>query len=158
MHISIYIISILTKKKFFTLIGFLCVQLSDYRGVGTAQFFSTISMIAFWFSGVLLVLYLFHVIYVLSKVPWIKIEFFFCVGAALLLGLASALIIGRGGGLLIAAGVSIQQQQNLMITSQFHTINFYRNAGNCWKKKLLSLCFVFTFTVFRICGDVCLRV
>lgn len=88
------------------MIGFLCVQISGDSQT-RSQFFSTIAMIAFWFSGVLLVLYLFHAIYVLSKVPWIKIEFFFCIGAAILLGITSAVIIGQGGGMLIAAGVRI---------------------------------------------------
>lgn len=117
-------------------------------------------MIAFWFSGVLLVLYLFHVIYVLSKVPWIKIEFFFCIGAALLLGITSAVIIGQGGGMLIAAGVRILSKFD-KIFSFYKFINAvaflysYRNAGNYCNNIHLSFCFVFIyFTVFRLRSDV----
>lgn len=91
------------------MIAFLCVQFSDEKTMGRSQFFSTISMIAFWFSGVLLVLYLFHLIYVMSKIPWIKIEFFFCIGAALFLGISSAVIIGASGsGWVYTAGVCIK--------------------------------------------------
>lgn len=88
----------------FVLIGFILVQCSQSSVDGRAQFFSTITMIAFWFSGILLVLYLFHVIYVFSKIPWTKIEFFFCVGACLMLALSSALLIAKGIGLFTAAG------------------------------------------------------
>lgn len=86
----------------FVLIGFICVQISEHSHNGYAQFFSTITMICFWFTGILLVLYLFHVIYVFNKVPWIKIEFFFCLGAAIFLGLTSALLAARGVGMFTA--------------------------------------------------------
>lgn len=94
------------RLQVFTLIGFILVQCSEHSGSGRAQFFSTIAMIAFWFSGILLVLYLFHVIYVFSKIPWTKIEFFFCLGACLFLALSSSLLIAHGIGLFTAAGVS----------------------------------------------------
>lgn len=87
----------------FVLIGFILVQVSEHSHIGTAQFYSTITMICFWFTGILLVLYLFHVIYVFTKVPWTKIEFFFCVGATLFLGLTSALLAAIGYGLFTAA-------------------------------------------------------
>lgn len=92
------------------MIGFICVQIGDYKHESLSQFFSTIAMVAFWFSGILLVLYLVHVIYVLSKVPWIKIEFFFCIGAAFFLGLTSALIIGQGKPSRISGGVRIYKK------------------------------------------------
>lgn len=110
-----------------------------------AQFFSTISMIAFWFSGVLLVLYLFHVIYVLSKVPWTKIEFFFCVGAALLLGLTSALIIGQGAGFLIAAGVSIHK--NKFDDKFYSSLSNYREL---LREKVIIFLFLFYFSSFSV--------
>lgn len=102
----------LNKKSFlspqvFTLIGFILVQCSQHSAIGSAQFFSTIAMIAFWFSLLLLVLYLFHAIYVFHKIPWTKIEFYFCVGATLFLMLSSSLIIAKGVTLFTAAGVSI---------------------------------------------------
>lgn len=103
---------ILNYKSFFspqicTLIGFILVQCSQHSAIGTAQFFSTIAMIAFWFSLLLLVLYLFHAIYVFHKIPWTKIEFFFCVWATLFLMLSSSLIIAKGVTVFTFAGVSI---------------------------------------------------
>lgn len=102
----IYLNQNVFRLQVFALVGFILVQCSQHSGSGRAQFFSTIAMIAFWFSGILLVLYLFHVIYVFSKIPWTKIEFFFCLGACLLLALSSAILIAQGIGLFTAAGVS----------------------------------------------------
>lgn len=89
------------------LIGFICIQCSQYSPMGIAQFFSTVTMIAFWFTGILLVLYLFHVVYVFNKIPWMKIEFFFCAGATLFLMLTSSLVAARGVGLFTAAAVRL---------------------------------------------------
>lgn len=103
---NIYLNQNVFLLQVFALVGFILVQCSQHSGSGRAQFFSTIAMIAFWFSGILLVLYLFHVIYVFSKIPWTKIEFFFCLGACLLLALSSAILIAGGNGFFTAAGVS----------------------------------------------------
>lgn len=136
----------------FTLIGFLCIQFSSHSGITSAQFFSTIAMISFWFTGILLVLYLFHVIYVFSKVPWVKIEFFFCLGATLFLGLTSALVISKGVGLFTAAGVSIINTYNLIVPnwlnfrcSQTNRINFYSLFCSplWWISRLWSILFFF---------------
>lgn len=35
-------------------------------------------MIAFWFTGILLGLYLFHIVEKFYKIPWLKLEFGFC--------------------------------------------------------------------------------
>lgn len=91
--------------QIFVLIGFICIQCSQYSPMGIAQFFSTVSMIAFWFTGILLVLYLFHVVYAYQKIPWMKIEFYFCVAATLFLMLTSSLVAARGVGLFTAAAV-----------------------------------------------------
>lgn len=125
----------------FVLLGFLCIQISDYSAAGQATFFSTVAMIAFWFSGILLLLYLFHVIYVFHKIPWTKIEFYFCVGATLFLMLASALIAAKGIGLFTAAAVSIAIIKILQLW---------------WIVKMILsyLWTCFSSTVFRICGNV----
>lgn len=98
----------------FVLIGFILVQCSVHSGSSVAQFYSTITMIAFWFTGILLVLYLFHVIYVFHKIPWTKIEFFFCLGACLLLMLSSSLIAAKGVGLFTAAAVSTLNMREIL--------------------------------------------
>ncbi|XP_031616949.1 plasmolipin-like [Contarinia nasturtii] len=85
------------------LIGFILVQCSQHSYGGIPRFYCTIAMIAFWMTAILLALYLFHAIYVFHKIPWIKIEFFFCAGAAACLLLASALIGAQNVGLFTAA-------------------------------------------------------
>lgn len=46
-------------------------------------------MIAFWFSGILLVFYVFHVVERLFRIPWIQIELIFCAIWAVLFLIAS---------------------------------------------------------------------
>lgn len=132
--------------------------MSDHKTNGSSQFFSTISMISFWFSGVLLVLYLFHVIYVLSKVPWIKIEFFFCVGAAFCLGISSAVIVGHGIATLIAAGVRIYKRYKNIFMCWILFIVLFLSKCPILLKLFYHLCFGFTFSVFRFCSNVCVRI
>lgn len=63
-------------------------------------------MTAFWFTGILLVLYLFQAVYVFNRVPWITIEFYFCLIATLSLMLTSSLAASRGTAAFTAAAVS----------------------------------------------------
>lgn len=88
------------------LLGFICIQISDFSHSGTGQFFSTIAMTAFWFTGILLVLYLFQAVYVFNRIPWITIEFYFCLIATLSFMLTSSLAASKGVGLFTAAAVS----------------------------------------------------
>ncbi|KAK9737646.1 hypothetical protein QE152_g10540 [Popillia japonica] len=63
-----------------SLLGFIFIQASGtlaYHSTGSV--FSTIAMIGFWCTGILLVLYLFHIIEKLYKIPWLKFEFIFCI-------------------------------------------------------------------------------
>ncbi|KAL1458053.1 hypothetical protein WDU94_008228 [Cyamophila willieti] len=60
------------------LIGFILISLSMYSMAPRANFFNTVAMFGFWFTGILLVLYLFHIIEMLYKIPWLKIEFLYC--------------------------------------------------------------------------------
>ncbi|XP_018319524.1 CKLF-like MARVEL transmembrane domain-containing protein 4 [Agrilus planipennis] len=60
------------------LLGFICIQCSGFPGNSRGSFFDTVSMTGFWFTGILLLFYLFHVIEKLYKIPWLKIEFFYC--------------------------------------------------------------------------------
>lgn len=48
-------------------------------------------MIAFWFTGILLGLYLFHIVEKFYKIPWLKMEFLFCALWTLLYLIASIL-------------------------------------------------------------------
>lgn len=90
----------------FTLIGFFSIQIGDFSHNGNPQFYSTVVMICFWFTAILLVLYLFQVIYVFSRIPWSKIEFYFCLTATLFLMLVSSLIAATAAPSLTVAAVN----------------------------------------------------
>ncbi|CAG5048056.1 unnamed protein product [Parnassius apollo] len=76
-----------------SLLGFICIQFSSFNNMGKGTYFSWISMIAFWFTGILLGLYLFHMVEKFYKIPWLKIEFVFCALWTLLYVLAASLAI-----------------------------------------------------------------
>lgn len=61
-----------------SLLGFICIQVSNFNNATKGSFFSWISMIAFWFTGILLGFYLFHLVEKFYKIPWLKLEFLFC--------------------------------------------------------------------------------
>ncbi|GBP53186.1 CKLF-like MARVEL transmembrane domain-containing protein 4 [Eumeta japonica] len=73
------------------LLGFICIQTSYFSILSEYRYFSWISMIAFWFSGILLGLYLFHFVEKFYKIPWLKIEFGFCALWAFLYLVAASL-------------------------------------------------------------------
>lgn len=88
------------------ILGFICIQVSDFSHSATGQFFSTIAMTAFWFTAILLALYLFQLVYVFTKIPWITVEFYFCLIATLSLMVTSSLAASKGVGAFTAAAVS----------------------------------------------------
>jgi hypothetical protein len=58
------------------LLGFICITVS-YRAVTSrGSWFNTVAMCGFWFTGILLALYLFHVIEKFYRIPWLKIVSF----------------------------------------------------------------------------------
>ncbi|PSN34447.1 hypothetical protein C0J52_21466 [Blattella germanica] len=60
------------------LLGFICITVS-YRAITSrGSWFNTVAMGGFWFTGIILALYLFHVIEKFYRIPWLKIEFVFC--------------------------------------------------------------------------------
>ncbi|EFA04436.1 CKLF-like MARVEL transmembrane domain-containing protein 8 isoform X2 [Tribolium castaneum] len=59
------------------LLGFICIEVSAFSYVSRGSFFIFVSMTAFWFTGFLLLFYLFHVIEKFYRIPWLKIEFGF---------------------------------------------------------------------------------
>lgn len=61
------------------LLGFICITVSRYSNHSRGGWFNTVAMIGFWFTGILLVLYLFHIVEKFFKMPWLKIECIFCV-------------------------------------------------------------------------------
>ncbi|XP_034829091.1 CKLF-like MARVEL transmembrane domain-containing protein 4 [Maniola hyperantus] len=76
-----------------SLLGFICILCSKFSVLNQGTYFSWISMIAFWFSGILLGLYLFHLVEKFYKIPWLKIEFVF-TAVWTLLYLIAAILVG----------------------------------------------------------------
>ncbi|XP_072936496.1 CKLF-like MARVEL transmembrane domain-containing protein 4 [Epargyreus clarus] len=79
-----------------SLLGFICVQFSNLTFLSKSSYFSSISMIAFWFTGILLGFYLFHIVEKFYKIPWLKIEFVFCAVWTLLYLIGSILVLNIG--------------------------------------------------------------
>ena len=89
-----------------SLIGFICI-LCSRLSVSKGSYFSWISMIAFWFTGILLGFYLFHIVEKFYKIPWLKIEFVFNALWTLLYLLAAILVVTVGDNAHSAAAVSL---------------------------------------------------
>lgn len=64
-------------------------------------------MIAFWFTGILLGLYLFHIVEKFYKIPWLKMEFVFCALWTILYLIAASLATTVGDNSHAAASVSL---------------------------------------------------
>lgn len=89
------------------LLGFICIEASGvfaYHSRGS--WFNFVSMTGFWFTGILLLFYLFHIIEKFYKVPWLKIEFIFCALWSVLYLIAASLAVSFVVEAFLAAGVS----------------------------------------------------
>ncbi|KAJ8918391.1 hypothetical protein NQ315_008087 [Exocentrus adspersus] len=87
------------------LVGFICIQASgvfSYHSRGS--WFDFVSMTAFWFTAILLALYLFHIVEKFYKIPWLKIEFVFCAVWTGLYLIAACVAVTFGVEAYIAAG------------------------------------------------------
>lgn len=62
-------------------------------------------MTGFWFTGILLALYLFHIVEKFYQIPWLKIEFVFCAIWTGLYLIAACLAVSYHVEAYIAAGV-----------------------------------------------------
>lgn len=109
-HIALDIIGscdVLFLSKTLNLIGFISIQASGVWALHSrGGWYSTVSMGGFWFTGILLVFYLFHVIEKFYKIPWLKIEFVFCAIWTVFYLIASCLAVTFPIEAYIAAGVS----------------------------------------------------
>uniref|UniRef100_A0A336M2L0 CSON010634 protein n=1 Tax=Culicoides sonorensis TaxID=179676 RepID=A0A336M2L0_CULSO len=59
------------------LIGFICIEVSRWSHHSRGEYFNFVAMCGFWFSGIMLVFYVFHVVEKFFRIPWLKIEFGF---------------------------------------------------------------------------------
>merc|ERR1712066_1195130 len=62
------------------MIGFICVMAAPayWRSQSVGNWFSFVTMTAFWTTGTLLVFYLLHVIEKFHVIPWMLVEMVFC--------------------------------------------------------------------------------
>lgn len=76
------------------LIGFICIEASGYHSYHSrGAWFNTVAMFGFWFTGIMLAFYLFHVVEKFFKIPWLKIELIFCSLWVLFYLIASCLAV-----------------------------------------------------------------
>lgn len=78
------------------LVGFICIEVSAFSHHSRGGFFVTVAMTAFWFTGLMLAAYLFHVCEKFYKIPWLKIEMYFCGVWTILYLIASCLAATYG--------------------------------------------------------------
>ncbi|KAG8231903.1 hypothetical protein J437_LFUL011372 [Ladona fulva] len=78
------------------LLGFICIIATHPYVTSRGSWFNTVSMGGFWFTGIMLALYLFHVIEKLYRIPWLKIEFGFCLLWTLFYLIAASLAADYG--------------------------------------------------------------
>lgn len=60
------------------LLGFICISVAAGSYSSRGNYFNTVAMIGFWITGTLLALYVFHVVEKFNRIPWLKIEMYFC--------------------------------------------------------------------------------
>ena len=86
------------------LIGFICIEVSKFSHHSRGEFFNFVAMSGFWFSGLMLIFYIFHVVEKFFRIPWLKIEFGFYALWTLLYLIASCLAVFFGTSAYTAAG------------------------------------------------------
>lgn len=111
------------------LIGFICIEVSYFSHHSRGSFFNTVAMMGFWFTGIMLVFYLFHVCEKFHKIPWLKIEMYFCAAWALLYMLASSL----------AAATNVEAFQAAAVRIEGHASTVIFRKGLSRKRKQLLL-------------------
>lgn len=77
----------------------------------------------FWFTSIMLALYLFHVIEKFYKIPWLKIELGFCTLWTFFYLLAACLAATFGVEAFAAAAV------NIIIFNKYTTVLIYRKIS-----------------------------
>ncbi|KAH9636203.1 hypothetical protein HF086_007155 [Spodoptera exigua] len=90
----------------FNLIGFICIQSSAFWSNGRGVYFNIVAHLGLWFSGILLGLYLFHVVEKYHNIKWLKIEMIAYIVMVFLYLIASTIVVAFGAAAYSAAGVS----------------------------------------------------
>ncbi|XP_046385871.1 plasmolipin [Ischnura elegans] len=81
------------------ILGFICIIASNWSHSSRGSWFNTVAMGGFWFTGIMLALYLFHIVEKLYRIPWLKIEFIFCTLWVLFYLIAASLAAAIGGAI-----------------------------------------------------------
>ncbi len=55
------------------ILGFICIMVSEYNWHSRANWFNFCAMGGFWITGILLAMYLFHIIEKLYFIPWLMV-------------------------------------------------------------------------------------
>lgn len=95
----------------FNLVGFICIEVTHFNMISRATFFNTVAMTGFWFSLLLLVMYLFHIVEKFYKLPWVQIELVAYAILALLYLIASILVAAYPVEAFHAAAVSLTKDE-----------------------------------------------
>ncbi|KAF9408440.1 hypothetical protein HW555_011875 [Spodoptera exigua] len=88
----------------FNLIGFICIQSSAFWSNGRGVYFNIVAHLGLWFSGILLGLYLFHVVEKYHNIKWLKIEMIAYIVMVFLYLIASTIVVAFGAAAYSAAG------------------------------------------------------
>ncbi|XP_068621387.1 CKLF-like MARVEL transmembrane domain-containing protein 4 [Battus philenor] len=86
------------------LLGFICIQSSSFWYNGRGVYFNIVAHIGLWFSGILLLLYLFHVVEKYHKLKWLIIEMIAYAVISFLYLIASTIVVAFGAAAYSAAG------------------------------------------------------
>ncbi|XP_034829107.1 CKLF-like MARVEL transmembrane domain-containing protein 4 [Maniola hyperantus] len=86
------------------LLGFICIQSSAFWSNGRGVYFNIVAHLGLWFSGVLLLMYLFHVVEKYHNFMWLKVEMIACGILTFLNLIASTIVVAFGSAAYSAAG------------------------------------------------------
>ncbi|XP_049872206.1 CKLF-like MARVEL transmembrane domain-containing protein 4 [Pectinophora gossypiella] len=86
------------------LLGFICIQSSAFWSNGRGVYFNIVAHLGLWFSGIMLALYLYHIVEKYHNVPWLRIELVVYVLLTFLYLIASTIVVAFGSAAYSAAG------------------------------------------------------
>ncbi|CAH0726390.1 unnamed protein product, partial [Brenthis ino] len=86
------------------LLGFICIQSSAFWSNGRGVYFNIVAHLGLWFSFILLMMYLFHVVEKYHNFMWLKVEMIACGVLAFLNLISSTIVVAFGSAGYSAAG------------------------------------------------------
>ncbi|XP_053608466.1 plasmolipin-like [Plodia interpunctella] len=88
----------------FNIIGFICIMSSAFRSNGRGVYFCILVVFAFFFTGAILILYLYHAVEKYHNVKWLKIEMIAYTTFVFLYLIAATIAVAFGSAAYSAAG------------------------------------------------------